>query len=574
MSEVEPILPASKILRGSKIRIYPLPRQAAMMDIWRRRCISLWNLLLSFEQAAYSGENVRAELVWRQILVKTMEENYAGDDDIYRHGKKKKDGSVIKEPGISREDERLALKKSLKILKPNTREFERIKGKLKLIAAQPKALDPIVLAKLLREAPTEIDPETGEVCPHKLFIWKRELLALMARLKQSRTQWIGDLPSHAAQKVADDLVVALETMLSERRKRASGNGGRDTGFPRYKKSRYAAGSVYFANTQMSFDFDARRVKLSNGVGSVRYDGLPFEQDAAKKIVLMGGRIWRRGEKWFLSCQWKIPALTPLPPSSREAGVRLGAAILLTTFDERGQTKEYFPLEIDKQLVRRHKLAGRKLARQMRVQTDCEKRKTKRKSARRAELQKRQEEAGLDGAPGSSHMRLRRSKNFFETCAYLAKLEGHVADGRDDHLHKITTEVVKKFGAIQVQKMDVAKMMQKKKKRLARHEAKEAKMTSPRSLKPVRKLMRNAAPGRIRQLLAYKARDWGRDYGETDRLEPIAQTCHLCGTVNPKMRDGRRVLNCDGCGKKILRNRNAAGNEQRLLQSRLAKKSTS
>ena len=47
------------IMRGSKIRIYPNQRQTQMLDLWRRRTINLWNLLLSLEQAAYSGDNTR-----------------------------------------------------------------------------------------------------------------------------------------------------------------------------------------------------------------------------------------------------------------------------------------------------------------------------------------------------------------------------------------------------------------------------------------------------------------------------------------------------------------------------------
>ena len=56
---------ADTIMRGSKMRIYPSARQAATMDLWRRRCIQLWNLLLELEQAAYSGENRRTQIGWR-----------------------------------------------------------------------------------------------------------------------------------------------------------------------------------------------------------------------------------------------------------------------------------------------------------------------------------------------------------------------------------------------------------------------------------------------------------------------------------------------------------------------------
>src|SRR5208337_5078624 len=87
------------ILKGCKIRLRPNREQAAKLDLWRRRSLSLWNLLLAIEQAAYSGEPFRPEIGWREIWAEVVRENYAKRLREWRHGKTisvgKKKGTVI-----------------------------------------------------------------------------------------------------------------------------------------------------------------------------------------------------------------------------------------------------------------------------------------------------------------------------------------------------------------------------------------------------------------------------------------------------------------------------------------------
>ena len=498
----------AKIMRGLKLRIYPNERQAQQMDLWRRRTLSLWNLLLSFQQAAYSGENIRPELHWRRIWADIMQQSYEDAHQVWLHGKYAKDGRMKREARKGAEPQ------------PPAQDF----------------IDKILL-------------KNGGEEP-KLFIWEHELQKLMARLKQvDRTKWIADLHSHAAQAVVKDLIRGLQAMLRERKKRTSGQGGRDTGFPRFKKSRYAAGSVYFANTQISFDPAARKVKFPRGIGAVRYDA----GDVPVGGKLMGGRIWREGEKWFLSCQWEVAKPEPLPPADNFAGVKIAAKILVTTFDDQYGEREFATPETDERLTRRHKLSGRRLARRLAGQ----KRKEKKLASRGKNI-------------NGGKVRIRRSKGFFQIAERLARQEAVNRNRRDDHLHKLTTSIVKQYDALQVQKMDVARLMKKSKaKRLKRHEGVTAK-PSMRSLKPVRQMLRHAAMARTRQLLAYKAQDYGRNYQETDQLFPDVQQCFVCLTLNPQFKDGRRVTRCvnPACKARLVRNINAATNEFEKLERRL------
>ena len=82
---------SQKMLRGSKIRIFPTRRQSERMDLWRRRTLSLWNLLLELEQAAYSGDNTRSDIAWRSIWAQVVEERHVNAVETYQHGKIRKD---------------------------------------------------------------------------------------------------------------------------------------------------------------------------------------------------------------------------------------------------------------------------------------------------------------------------------------------------------------------------------------------------------------------------------------------------------------------------------------------------
>jgi transposase len=295
---------------------------------------------------------------------------------------------------------------------------------------------------------------------------------------------------------------------------------------------------------------------------------------------MGGRAWREGEKWFLSCQWQMPQPAPLPKTGRTAGVKIAASVLLTTYDDRGQTKEYFMPPPDKKLVALHQRTGRKLSRVLVAQKKREKKIAENGySQRRA---KRLASRNVTARP----LRLRRSKTFFETSARLADLEAEQRNARDDFLHKTTTEIVHRFDAISVQKMDVAEMMKKPSTRARRRLAKKLKQEDggkpKRDLKPVRKMLRHVAMARCRQLLAYKFRDLrGPDaYQEIDKHDINASACSSCGTIHQLWQDGRRMVRCnavlpDGseCGTVLPRNRNAARLTKRELDRRRPKVET-
>lgn len=698
------------VLRGTKMRIYPSERQAALMDTWRRRCISLWNLLLDLETAAYGAKNTRSKIGWRSIWARVVEENYAKSLVVYHHGKCKKDGSfVLNRDGTVKHPPRERFPGDRKILlglfDALRRALDTSKGaKCKCDVNQPYALTRVwledaghgartadiiawlkgfegecdctavskaakycpepptaeILAKIKRTAPADDLPvdqailldlfgflrgslkkdecdhthdrtlawlekhelaesaddilawlkghggtcdcksveEAASHCPGpRLFIWEHELAMIMARLKaEPRTEWIGDLPSHAAQMVVKDLIKALQTMLKERAKASAGDeSARKTGFPKFKKQAYASGSVYFPNTTMFFDVAEGRVQLPNGCGSMRCE---IPRQLVKELLdrnnikpglmigaqlgLLGGRIWRQGDRWYLSCQWERPRPALLPMTGRTAGVKIAAKIVFTTFDNRGQTKEYTMPRADKKLAAVHLVAATQNSKALEMQKLKEKKiKASKERMRLGKLEKGYDPNALKPL---KRPRVRRSRLFYRSAARLAACEAIERDRRDGFLHRVTNEIVHKFDAISVQKMSIAPLMQRQRQKEKQIESKKnaaeknkeenGAAKKPRNLKPVRKLLRHVAMARGRQLLEYKFNDL-RGPGSiliADSLEPEVQICSRCGTKNPQMKDGRRLLRCIGvlpdgtdCNAVLPRNRNAARNAEKRLR---------
>lgn len=551
------------IMRGAKIRIYPSASQAKTMDLWRRRCMQLWNLLLNLEQAAYSGEKARVDLGWRSIWAKVVEESHAEAIRVAREGKKRKDGTFRKEPT----------------------------GK------QIPPLDASVLDKIRvrMNGAVDVHPKTGEVTPAqpRLFMWEHELQKIMARLKQApQTEWIADLPSHAAQGVVKDLIKALQAMLRERKKRIAGTGGRDAGFPKFKKNRYAAGSVYFANTQLRIkarlgkagDPDAvrgefARVKLPNGVGWMECR-MPRHINAAhayREATLMGGRIWRQGEDWYLSCQWKMPKPAALPPTGRTAAIKIAAAIPITIVDNRGQTREHTMPPIDKELLAAHAAAGRAQSRAL----EARKMKAKRREAYAKKRHAQKLARGI-AVKAPRRARIKLSPGFYAAAARLAKLEADDANARDAWLHELTTQIVRDFDVIAVQRMEVAKLMKKPEPPEEKEDqVKPAWQGKRRSLKAARVMMRRTAMARIQTTLKYKAIDLRGEqaYEEISPLDVTAGACSGCGVLKPQWKmaraKGREIMRCqealpDGktCSTVLTYTRNSARVIRKDLDVRL------
>ena len=123
-------------------------------------------------------------------------------------------------------------------------------------------------------------------------------------------------------------------------------------------------------------------------------------------------------------------------------------------------------------------------------------------------------------------------------AKVARLHAHVANQRQDGLHKLTTWLTEKFSDISIEDLHVAGMVKN------RHLA---------------KAVSDASFGEFRRQLEYKTTRTGARLHVVDRWYRSSKTCSGCGRVKAKLSLSERTYRCDSCGLVLDRDLNAAIN---------------
>ncbi len=92
---------------------------------------------------------------------------------------------------------------------------------------------------------------------------------------------------------------------------------------------------------------------------------------------------------------------------------------------------------------------------------------------------------------------------------VSKIHAQITDSRKDHLHKLTTQLVRENQTIVVENLAVKNMV------------KNPKLSQAIS---------DVSWGEITRQLAYKCRWYGRNYIEIDRWFPSSKRCSNCGYI--------------------------------------------
>lgn len=132
--------------------------------------------------------------------------------------------------------------------------------------------------------------------------------------------------------------------------------------------------------------------------------------------------------------------------------------------------------------------------------------------------------------GSSNWRKQKLK--------VARIYERIANQRRDHIHKATTEIVRRSQAVATEDLNVKGMA---KDRHIAYSVGDAGMAEA-----------------IRQL-EYKCQWYGRDFVKVDRWFPSSKTCGCCGEVFKDLGRGDERWTCPSCGAHHDRDLNAARN---------------
>ncbi|WP_305781126.1 RNA-guided endonuclease InsQ/TnpB family protein [Nocardia nova] len=198
-------------------------------------------------------------------------------------------------------------------------------------------------------------------------------------------------------------------------------------------------------------------------------------------------------RWFVTFAVELPDPAPMAPTGNMVGVDLGI-------------KDFAVLSTGEKIANPRHMARRE-------------RGLRRQQRRLARMRK-----------GSANRVRQRGK--------VARKHALVRDSRRDFLHKLTTDLVRRFDLIAVEDLNVSGMVRNR--RLA-------------------KSISELGWAEFRAMLEYKTQRFGRRFVLVDRWYPSSKTCSACGHLLANLSLGTRHWSCLDCGTRHDRDINAAKN---------------
>lgn len=301
---------------------------------------------------------------------------------------------------------------------------------------------------------------------------------LTAWKKTEELTYLGDVSSVPLQQALRHLQTAFANFFSKRAK-----------YPRFKSRKKSRKSAEYTTSAFRFrEGNLTLAKMAEPLDIVWSRSLP--EGAAPSTVTVSQDAAGR---WYVSLLCEDPSVQPLPATDTAVGIDVGLDHLLT-------------------LSTGEKVSNPRHERRDRARMA----KAQRRLARKAE------------GDGANRAKARRK---------AARVYARIADRRRDHLHKLTTRLVRENQTIVIEDLAVSNMV--KNGSLAR-------------------AISDAAWSEFRSMLEYKARWYGREVIAIDRWFPSSKLCSACGTMQDSMPLNVREWTCD-CGTTHDRDVNAAKN---------------
>ncbi|MER7402377.1 RNA-guided endonuclease TnpB family protein [Streptomyces sp. NPDC000070] len=308
---------------------------------------------------------------------------------------------------------------------------------------------------------------------------------LTAWKKTEELAYLNDVSSVPLQQCLRHLQTAFTNFFGKRAK-----------YPRFKSRKKSRRSAEYTTSGFRFrDGKLTLAKMTEPLDIVWSRPLP--QGVTPSTVTVSQDAAGR---WFVSLLCDDPGVKPLPAADTAIGVDVGLDHLLTLS------------------------TGEKITNPRHERRD------------RARLAKAQRELSRKAKGSNNRAKARRK---------VAKVHARIADRRRDHLHKLTTRLVRENQTLVIEDLTVRTMVRNRS--LAR-------------------AISDAAWAEFRSLLEYKAAWYGREVIAVDRFFPSSRLCSHCGALQDKMPLHVRTWTCGSCGTTHDRDVNAAKN---LLAAGLA-----
>jgi len=295
-------------------------------------------------------------------------------------------------------------------------------------------------------------------------------------LKLNEFPWIYEVTKYASQQPFIYLQSAFQRFFRKESK-----------FPRFKK-KGIHDSFYIGNDQIKIK--GKQIKIPK-LGWIRLrEVLRFSGK------LVAATISRIADKWFVSVQMELEEKPKACESQASVGVDLGILQLATLFDGKcdEQVEGRRPL---KRLISKLKRAQRRL------------------SAKQP-----------------------RSKNREKARMKVARLHYRIRCIRQDGLHKLTSDLTRRYKTIIIEDLNVKGMLSNR--RLSR-------------------AISDMGFYEFKRQLEYKALLYGNEIKIADRYFPSSKRCSQCGNHQPDLSLKDRLYQCPQCGLSLDRDMNAARN---------------
>lgn len=302
---------------------------------------------------------------------------------------------------------------------------------------------------------------------------------LTAWKKTEELAYLSDVSSVPLQQALRHLQTAFTHFFAKRAK-----------YPRFKSRKKSRKSAEYTTSAFRFsDGQLTLAKMTEPLDIVW--SRPLTQGVQPSTVTVSQDSAGR---WFVSLLCEDPTVKPLPANTNAVGIDAGLHHLLTLS------------------------TGEKIANPGHERRD------------RTRLAKAQRELSR---------KTKGSKNREKARRRVARVHTRISDRRRDHLHKLTTRLVRENQTLVIEDLTVRNLL--KNGHLAR-------------------AISDAAWSQFRSMLEYKAQWYGREVIAVDRWFPSSKLCSVCGALQDKMPLNVRTWTC-ACGATHDRDVNAAKNLQ-------------